>query len=97
MRKRAVKDTEKDIDDEHDVNPWMGYLCFCPRCFYSEKDSYRCTKCGEITTEIRSLRVRLPRQKASKMRWKEFFEVWLPKVDFNNAWERRKMYLKNRG
>ena len=96
MKKRAVIDTEKEIDDEHDFDIWMGYLKFCPRCFHSGKGYFRCIKCGEEAIEIRSLRVRPPRQKASKMRWKEFFETWLPNVDFNNAWERRKLYLKNR-
>lgn len=93
MKKRAVKDTEKEVDN---FDPWRGNLKFCSKCFYSGKGSSRCIICGEETIQIKSLRVRPPRQKASKMRWKEFFETWLPNIDFNNAWERRKLYLRNR-
>jgi len=95
MKKRAVIDNEKEVD-EHDYDPQIGYLEFCPRCFFSGKGSYICSKCGEETISIRSLRVRPPRQKASKTRWKEFFKTWLPDTNFNNAWKRRKTYLKNR-
>jgi len=96
MRKRAVRDkTRGEYPD--DFNPFHGGgLNFCPRCFHGDKGNYKCIKCGEETIQIRSLRVRPPRQKASKMRWKEFFETWLPNVNFNNAWERRKLYLRTR-
>lgn len=97
MRKRAVKDTEKEIDDEHDLDFWRNRgLYFCTKCFHSAKEASTCIKCGEEAIYLNSLRVRPPRQKASKMRWREFFEVWLPNIDFSNAWERRKLYLKNR-
>jgi len=96
MKKRAVIDTKKDIDDEHDFEYWMGYLRFCPICFYSGKGSLYCIKCGSETVEIRSLRARPPRQKASKMRWKEFFDVFFPKRDFDNTWRRRQAFLRGR-
>lgn len=92
MRKRAVISDDKDFKD---FSPCKTNPCFCVNCFRSGKYMSICVNCGSETERI-SFRARPPRKRASKMRWKEFFDVFFPSKDFDNTWRRRKAYLRRK-
>jgi len=94
MRKRAVISDENEKCFE-EFSPTRSHLRFCINCFRNGKYMDICPNCGSETEEI-SFLARPPRARASKMRWKEFFDVFFPSKDFDNTWRRRKAYLRGR-
>jgi len=60
---------------------------FCPNCFSNGSLSPVC-KCG---TKVLSMpfEAQPPRKKASKSRWRKFFEKWYPNLDFRLYWRGR--------
>ncbi len=60
---------------------------FCANCFRSGSLSPTC-KCGSETLKM-EFDAQPPRKKASKARWKKFFRLWYPELDFNLQWSQR--------
>lgn len=62
---------------------------FCVDCFRSGSLSPRC-KCGADAFNM-PFEAQPPRKNASKARWKKFFRLWYPHIDFNSRWNRREL------
>jgi hypothetical protein len=60
---------------------------FCPSCFRSGSLSPIC-RCGSSTMEM-PYEAQPPRKKASKSRWRKFFQEWYPDLDFKMHWKGR--------
>jgi len=60
---------------------------FCVDCFRNGSLSPRC-KCGADTFDM-PFDAQPPRKNASKARWKKFFWLWYPHIDFNSRWSRK--------
>jgi hypothetical protein len=60
---------------------------FCPNCFRNGSLSSVC-KCGAQVLDM-PFEAQPPRKKASKTRWRKFFERWYPNLDFGYCWKRR--------
>jgi len=61
---------------------------FCPNCFRNGSLSSTCI-CGEQTLSM-PFEAQPPRKRASKSRWRKFFEKWYPDLNFGLCWEERK-------
>jgi hypothetical protein len=60
---------------------------FCPMCFRNGSLSPTC-RCGAVTLGM-SFDAQPPRKRASKTRWRKFFQEWYPDLDFNFHWRNR--------
>jgi len=60
---------------------------FCPCCFRNGSLSSICN-CGYPVLDM-PFEAQPPRKRASKTRWRKFFERWYPNLDFGFCWKRR--------
>lgn len=60
---------------------------FCPACFNNGNIASVC-RCGEIALNM-PFEAQPPRKRASKTRWRKFFEKWYPNLDFGFCWKGR--------
>lgn len=61
---------------------------FCPNCFRNGSLSRTCI-CGRTTLSM-LFEAQPPRKRASKTRWRKFFEKWYPDLNFEYYWKRRR-------
>ena len=62
---------------------------FCPVCFRGGSLSPIC-KCGAEALQL-DFDAQLPRKKASKTRWRKFFQTWYRGLDFDFYWNNRRI------
>lgn len=66
---------------------------FCPTCFTNGNLGPECNRCGDDTLEM-DYDAQPPRKRASKMRWREFFNEWYPNLPFDRIWWTRERIWK---
>lgn len=66
---------------------------FCPTCFANGSLGPECNFCGSEPL-IMDYDAQPPRKRASKTRWKEFFNEWYPKLHFDRLWWTRERIWK---